>query len=484
MNWRPWLIVPLVASGVALGGPPADRAVERPNVVVILIDNCGQEWLGCYGSEEGCTPHLDQLARDGLRVENCYTPPVCGPSRIVALTGRYLLRSGMTLHHDAALYGGGGLDPQREWTFARLLREAGYRTAIAGKWQINNLYDEPQALRDHGFEESLVWPGSIDADRVAPAERAQFDEAVRQADVAFTSQFISRIESRYWDPVLLRNGVREVHPGKFGPNLLHEFAAEFVRRQEDRPFLLYYPLVLTHGQTFTAPVVATPLNRDPDRDHHAMYADMVRYADRLIGELMHVLERAGQRERTVVFIATDNGTEKSLAGRRDGRPVTGGLYQLSEAGGNVGLVVHGPGRVRPGTVLPLADFSDLLPTIAALAGVSLPRDRVFDGVSFARALSTGRTEGLRTWIFNQYGADRVVRDERFKLYADGRLFDVRADRGESHPLDDAADPEPRAARRRLQHVLDALPPDSPPPFELRSQSAFKLKQQQQQQQQP
>ncbi|MBM3854954.1 MAG: N-acetylgalactosamine 6-sulfate sulfatase, partial [Verrucomicrobia bacterium] len=141
-------------------------AAERPNLVFILIDNCGKEWFGCYGSEENCTPQLDRLARGGLRIDNCYTPVVCGPSRIVALTGRYVLRSGFTYHHDAALYSGGGLDPAREPTFARLFRDAGYATAIAGKWQINNLYDEPGIIGRHGFDEFLLCPLSIDRDRV------------------------------------------------------------------------------------------------------------------------------------------------------------------------------------------------------------------------------------------------------------------------------------------------------------------------------
>ena len=113
--------------------------VERPNIVVILLDNVGQEWFGSYGSEENCTPNMDRLAATGVRFTNCYTTTVCGPSRVELLTGRYPFRTGWYLHHDAALYGGGGFDPQRETTFARVLRDAGYDTGIAGKWQVNNL---------------------------------------------------------------------------------------------------------------------------------------------------------------------------------------------------------------------------------------------------------------------------------------------------------------------------------------------------------
>jgi arylsulfatase A-like enzyme len=109
------------------------RKAERPNIVSVLLDNLGKEWFGAYGSQENVTSNFDRLAAAGVRIENWHTPTVCGPSRIVTLTGRYLLRSGFTVHHDAALYSGGGLDPRREVTFARPLKKAGFATGIFGK---------------------------------------------------------------------------------------------------------------------------------------------------------------------------------------------------------------------------------------------------------------------------------------------------------------------------------------------------------------
>src|SRR5262245_47799172 len=152
---------------------------RRTNIVFILLDNVGQEWFGCYGSEENASPNIDALARDGARVEHCYSHPVCGPSRAMLLTGRYPFRTGWTVHHDAALYSGGGFDPAREVTIARALRDAGYATGIAGKWQINNLYDEPGVLARHGFDEHLVWPGSIDRDVLKGEAYEAFLESVR-----------------------------------------------------------------------------------------------------------------------------------------------------------------------------------------------------------------------------------------------------------------------------------------------------------------
>jgi arylsulfatase A-like enzyme len=456
--------------------PAAQAADPRPNVVLILLDNLGQEWLGCYGSEEGRTPNIDGLAKTGVRFRHCYTPVVCGPSRIVLLTGRYPFRTGFTLHHDAALYSGGGLDPAREMVLARLLRAAGYRTGIAGKWQINNLYDEPQALKLHGFDEHLVWPGSLDRDLVSDEERRRFQAAIKADDVPTTSAMTQRIESRYWDPVLIRNGQREKHAGKFGPDVLQEWALDFLQRHKDEPFFLHYPIVLTHGKTHTQPVVPTPKNLQADRPTEEMFGDMVAYADGLIGELVARLEKLGVRDNTLVIIATDNGTESRLSARFRGRRVGGGLYQLNESGSDVGFIVNSPRLVPGGRTIALTDFTDVLPTLCDFAAIKLPEKLVVDGKSQAAILRGAKdATAARTWIFNQYHTRRVVRDERFKLYSTGELYDAEADREETQNLAGSSEPAAQQAQRRLQAVLSALPADAPPPFLLLSQSAFKIR---------
>src|SRR5688572_20732022 len=135
-----WLSLAILALAMVAPAAAQRHADPRPNILFILLDNIGQEWFGCYGSEENCTPNIDRLAASGVRFANCYTTTVCGPARVQLLTGRYPFRTGWYLHHDAALYSGGGFDWKREMTIARVLRDAGYATGIAGKWQVNNLY--------------------------------------------------------------------------------------------------------------------------------------------------------------------------------------------------------------------------------------------------------------------------------------------------------------------------------------------------------
>lgn len=454
----------------------ADAPSARPNVVFILLDNCGQEWLGCYGSDERRTPNIDALAKQGVRFEHCYTFPVCGPSRIELLTGRYAFSTGFIMHHDAALYSGGGLDPRRETVLARPFRDAGYATCIAGKWQVNNLYDEPGILAEHGFDEQLVWPGSIDRDKISAADWQRFQTAVGERDADTLAKLNTNIESRYWDPVTLRNGRREVHRGEFGPDVFQKFALEFISQHRDRPFLLYYPMVLTHGQSFAEHVVPTPLNRDKQLGEHEMYGDMVQYADRLVGEVVAKLDALGLRERTLVFVATDNGSESTLVASRNGRPVHGGLYQLTEAGSDVALIANCPSRIPGGRTIPLADFTDVYPTLCDLAGVPVPSGVKLDGHSQAASLrDESGAAPARKWIFNQLGQRRAVRELQFKLYSTGELFDVAADREEQHNLATSQDPTVQAVRRRLESVLASLPADSSPGFELRSLSAFKAR---------
>lgn len=446
------------------------HAAERPNIVVILLDNVGREWFGCYGSEEHCTPNIDRLAANGVRFANCYTTTVCGPSRVQMLTGRYPFRTGWYLHHDAALYSGGGLDPKREVTYARVVRDAGYATGIAGKWQVNNLYDEPDAIARHGFDEQLVWPGSIDRDKVDASFITAFQKAIAKNDAVFLAEATRNIENRYWDAVMLRNGKREVAHGRFGPDLFQDFAFDFYRRHQGKPFLFYHAMVLTHGQNVKQQVVPTTDNRaNPPHEEHALFAGMLRYADKQVGEIITELERLDLMKNTIVILASDNGTEKALSARANGRKVQGGLYQITEAGGNVPLIVYSPSLVKGGRTPALADFTDVFPTICELAHAKPPSSQKIDGQSFAPFL-LGNSPAPRKWIFNHYADERVVRDERFKLKNNGDLFDLDADPTEQHPLSKDAMPEVRA---RLQAVLDQMPESTPLPFPHRSLSAFK-----------
>jgi arylsulfatase A-like enzyme len=264
-------------------------------------------------------------------------------------------------------------------------------------------------------------------------------------------------ESRYWDPYLQTNGRRQVHSGEFGPDVVHRFVIDFIRRHRDRPFLVYYPEIIAHE-----PIGPTPLNRQsPPREPEQLYAGLVSYLDHLVGDLTRALDEAGLAERTFVFFMADNGSP--IGGGRIGEIVfPKGKSLLNDAGVHVPLAVRGPGISPHGRgVAAPADLSDIFPTLLELAGVAPPRGVTIDGRSLVPVLRGG--ESPREWAFTQLGTRRSIRDRRFKLDSDGAFWDLLRDPLEAHELRDR-EPEQAGTRERLGRLLAALPSDAPPPF--------------------
>ncbi|MGI9470330.1 MAG: sulfatase-like hydrolase/transferase [Rubripirellula sp.] len=426
---------------------------RRPNIVFILLDNVGKDWLRCYGSQENQTPNIDQLCYGGLKFRNFYVTPVCSTTRTMLLTGRYPFRTGWHTHHDTAIYGGGFLDWNREITFARVLRDAGYKTCISGKWQINDLFDPQQSnsLTQHGFQEHCIWP---EAKPGLPAHK-----------------------KRYWDAYTIQNNKRIDTTGKFGPDVFTDYSIDFMKRHQDEPFLLYQSAILTH-----IPVTTTPLSPDPNASTRDQFAGMLHYADHLVGRIVSALDDLGLRENTIVFVATDNGTDtgsdqgmaESLGGMRHGRVSDEGIYSLTERGINMPLIVNCPDWIPNGNESDaLLNAADVLPTLADLAEAPLPEGVTIDGHSFADIIRKSSDDSWgRPWTFTQYADLRVVRDLRYKLYSSGELYDLAADPLEQNPMtgDVATEIDQQS---RLQAVLDSFPEDTPWPWTFRSISARK-----------
>ncbi|MFC1526481.1 sulfatase-like hydrolase/transferase [Candidatus Latescibacterota bacterium] len=412
---------PALAAGSEVSPRAAGRS--RPNIVLIMADDLGYECLGCYGSTSYLTPHLDALAGSGTRFTRCYSQPLCTPSRVQIMTGRYN-------HRNYTEFG--ALDP-RETTFAHVLQQAGYATCVAGKWQL--------AARD------LEVPGSY-------PEEAGFDEhCLWQVD---------RLESRYWDPLIQENGVyRTDLADRYGPDVFTDYILDFARRHVSEPFFVYYPMALTHG-----PFLPTP-GSDPQADRLVSdprhFADMVAHMDAVVGRIVDGLEQLGLRDDTLVLFTGDNGSPRQVTSRLGDRVLPGGKGQPTDAGTHVPLIANWPQTTPAGAVVDdLVDFSDFLPTFAQIAHARTP-EAALDGHSFWPRLR-GEMVHSREWVFCHYDPrkgrwerTRFVHDRHHKLYDDGRFYDLQADVVEAHPLaagqlDDVAS----AARLRLQSVLDSM----------------------------
>jgi len=412
---------------------------SRPNFVLIMADDMGYECLSCNGSRSYKTPNLDAIAAEGIRFDHCYSMPLCTPSRVQIMTGQYNFRN-----YEAFGY----LNPDQR-TFGHVMQDAGYATAIAGKWQLNGLsYNLPRSKDstrpiDAGFDEYCLWQ------LTQPRSAAE----------------------RYWEPLIEQNGelIQDEIKDKYGPDIFCDYICDFIERKKDEPFFAYYPMVLTHD-----PFLPTPDSVDrEEKDKHKNFADMVAYADKLVGRIEDKLEALGLLENTILIFTGDNGTNKAITSLTAEREVKGGKGTTPDAGTHVPMVASWKGHSLAGQIsLDLIDFTDILPTIADVAKIDLGDDIPVDGRSFLPQLR-GEKGNPRDWVFCHYdplwgnlseNKTRFARDERFKLYHDGRFYDVPADVLEENDIDPTQNGEielKAAEREKLQAVLDSFPPWAP-----------------------
>lgn len=387
----------------------ADR---KPNIILILADDLGYENLGCYGNDDKLTPNLDKMAAGGMLFENCYSTPLCTPSRVQLMTGKYNNRN----------YIGFGLLDPAEPTFAKHLQKQGYKTCITGKWQL------------YGYEKQWELAGGRKGSR---PETSGFDR--------FNVWQVDAVGSRYKDPLLYSdNRKSETVKGKYGEDVFVEYIEKFMEDNKEKPFLVYYPMALTHDPFTPTPFSADFKSFDPKakKDDPKYFKDMVRYMDHTVGRIMKKVDNLGLAEETVIMFIGDNGTSPQIVSRFRGKDYKGAKGKTIERGTHVPMIVNWKGAIKPGSVNPaLVDFSDFLPTMLEIAGTpkaDLPAN--LDGLSFYPQL-TGKKAKTRDWVFCDYDPrwgkaehKTYVHNKDLKLYTDGKIYNVRQDPDELKPL--------------------------------------------------
>jgi arylsulfatase A-like enzyme len=391
---------------------------HKPNIIFILSDDVGIDGIGCYGSDEfkHHTPHIDALAHSGVRFEQCYSTPLCGPSRCLLLTGRYGFRTG-GLNNNSWRPGGPGAVAEHEHPIARLLKEHGYATCHTGKWR--QIGETP---KDWGFDEYCTDPTAA---------------------------------GWYWKKNYNQNGQMVRHDQEmYCPDVVHHFAIDFIQRHQHHPFFIYYATHLVH----------LPMERTPDSKPHvtakkALYLDNMAYMDKQVGLIVKELERLKLRENTLIVFSGDNGTVGEFISPMGGRIINGHKGQLLEGGSRVPLIANWKGVTPEGKVLKdLVDFSDLYATFAQVAGAPLPKHLIFDSHSFAPQLH-GHAGKPRDWVFVQLGHHWYVRSQDWKLTDSGELFDMKDVPFVEKPVPvGAGGPAAHAAREKLEKVLHTLNP--------------------------
>ena len=417
MRWLYALLLLLLdASCFAAAGD----SVSRPNLVLIMADDLGYECIGANGGESYQTPVLDQLASEGIRFEHCYSQPICTPSRVKLMTGIYNVRN----------YAAFGVLDESQRTFANIIRDQGYATCIVGKWQLG----KKKKLPNHfGFDEHCLW------------------------------HFLRR-QSRYPSPGLDVNGEKIDYTPGYGPDVVTEYALDFIKRNQDKPFLLYYPMILTH-----CPFEPTPDSSDWDpkskgsktyKGDPKYFGDMVTYMDKQVGRILNQLDDLGIRDNTLVLFTGDNGTDEPVVSVMNGRKVAGAKGKTVDAGTRVPLIAQWRSKTPAGVVCDdLIDFSDFFPTLCQAANANVPATLELDGHSFLPQLM-GQPGNSRSWIYVWYGRDggpkgkEFTRNQRYKLYRTGKFYDVQNDVNEKSPLNtDSLHGDPLATYQMLKDAL-------------------------------
>ncbi|MEQ1830196.1 MAG: sulfatase-like hydrolase/transferase [Pirellula sp.] len=414
----------------------------KTNVIVFLADDLGAAELGCYGNRVHRTPNLDRMASEGLRLDTFYATPLCTTTRMALMTGQYGFRNGYLGMLNKA-YVPAPKSAQRDiawhFTIGDLMQSAKYKTALLGKWQLSGTH--PTLIHEAGFDEYRMWAYEHNLPK-GVTHPGRWEGAPGKSNTA-----------RYWYPSLVQNGKYiPTTASEYGPDLLQDFAFDFMKRHRDAPFFIYYSSLMTHGPHEETPDPNTPGKRLPPG-----FQSNLEYLDHLMGRLIEGVKREGLDKNTLVLFIGDNGT----AARGKG--------SVTELGARVPFIAWGPGLVSPmvGAERSLSDITDIMPTLAELAGVELPQDRKFDGKSLM-PLITGKANSHRPWIYSYLNDGRILRDSRWLLEIPGqgepeRLFDCGDSRnGNGYRIVASNHNEQsRMARARFAKILETIPVPKP-----------------------
>ncbi|MDF1861779.1 MAG: sulfatase-like hydrolase/transferase [Verrucomicrobiales bacterium] len=424
--------------------PPATFSAERPNVVLILMDDFGRELIGALGGESYATPNIDALARDGMTFEICYATPMCSPTRNLLLSGKYNFRNytawGEYRFND-------------EPTIANTLSDAGYSTGVAGKWHLGGWEEEPFGPTRAGFQHYATF---------------NYPEQLAEDDLG--------IGNFFWNTHLWQDGGRKRLGETYSSAAFRDFCLEFIdsRSDADKPFFFYYPMILTHR-----PFVPTDLTEKSGANHRGRkgdrvhFPDMVTYVDNTVGAIRKKLKETGQADNTLLLFTADNGTDnvsdaKELRSQWKGQMLKGGKYVPTELGANVPFFAVWPGTVAPGSRYSKpTDLTDLHVTLAHLAGAGKPDN--LDGHDLTPVL-LGTGESTRqyayTWGVHDYSSRKyktpitykgellhILRDERWKYQSDNTLWDLKEGWPQAETIPKG---EQKEVRERMRAALRAL----------------------------
>lgn len=385
----------------------------KPNFILILADDMGYGDCGCYGSTAIQTPNLDALARGGVLFTDFHSNGVvCSPTRAALLTGRYQQRGGVDGVLTAAKHRHTGLS-LKETTFATLLGNAGYKTALFGKWHVG--YEKQYNPAHRGFDE---FHGFV------------------SGNVDYKSHIDQTGTADWW----VADGLSP--EGGYTTDLVTEHGLRFITENRGRPFCLYlahacphYPYQGPADEAYRTPGHPEPVT-GPREDKQAAYQEMMACLDTNVGRIVERVKSLGLEKQTLIFFSSDNGP----AGPGSAGPLRGGKGTVWEGGHRVPAIACWPGKIPPGTVVTATCLSmDLLPTLMAVSGTEVPANLRLDGTNMMPLMSGANKECPRV-LFWRFGKQKAVRSGKWKLVVDAKakpgavLYNLADDLAEQHDL--------------------------------------------------
>ena len=411
MSRNIWLgLLALLASVMVT---PASAQQPKPNILFILADNIGYGDVGIYGGGElrgTPTPRIDQFAAEGLRLTQFLVEPSCTPSRAALMTARYSIRSGLSL---VAVEGSPFSLPAKEITMAEMLRDAGYATAIFGKWHLGGqTYSQPQ---NKGFDEFYGIPPADTWDAFGMIRQGR---QTKSLDIPL-DKGPQIVEAKRGEPLKVVKPYTEEVRREIDWELV-DHGVDFMKRQKaaDKPFFLYLPISRTHFPNL-------PSKRFEGVSRIGQFGDSLMEGDAIVGKMLDSLKELGLEKDTIVVFASDNGPDGPGA-RTFGTdmpdmgfsgPYRGALGDVSEGAIRTVAIIRWPDRIRPRSSYAMFSIMDFFPTFARLAGGKVPDDRPIDGIDQSDLLLGRNDSGRREHLLTFVGSDLVAaRWKQFRAY--------------------------------------------------------------------
>ena len=382
--------------------------ISKPNVILIMADDIGYEALSINGANDIRTPVLDSLARNGINFKNAYSQPLCTPSRVKIMTGKPNYEN-----YEYFTY----LNP-KEKTFGNLFQDNGYKTLVAGKWQLNGVqfklddYTDLKRPYTFGFDSYMLW-------------------------------WLAERGSRFANPVLVNNEKKiDTSIDDYGPEIVSDYIVDFINEHNNSPFFIYYPMMLVHD-----PFLPTPNSKDWENEQNRLnsnnpeyFPEMVSYMDSTVGKIINTLKNNNIDDNTIIIFLGDNGTDRKVFTKNNNVLIKGSKGLTNKYGTNVPLIISWSKLIKiKNEQTPLVDLIDFYSTFEDLLDVE---KKTSNGVSLLPLL-LGENFDERKYITTYYNPmwgslykNRAVyiQNKKYKLYKSGSFYNYQLDPEEMYPL--------------------------------------------------